>query len=133
MRSGGILLVCLVGGCSLFGPSTEVRRGIIGFPDDIVAEVPPQASAGKPFQVSVSTVVWDCWNGDRADVVVAGRRVTVTPYDSRTRSGGVVCTTEVRRFRHTATIIVTETGEATVEFRGRDGSAFRSVVIVPAP
>lgn len=133
MRSVGIVLIWLVGGCSLFTAPSEVKRGIIGYPDDIVAEVPAQAVAGEPFQVSVSTVVSSCWNGERTDVEIAGLRVTITPYDSRTRSGGIVCTTEVKRFRHTATVVVTETGEATVEFRGRDGSAFRSVVIVPAP
>lgn len=133
MRSAGIVLIYLVGGCSLFTAPNEVKRGIIGYPDDIVAEVPSQSVAGEPFQVTVSTVVSGCWKRERTDVEVAGLRVTVTPYDSRIRSGGIVCTTEVARFRHTATIVVTEIGDATVELRGRDGSAFRSVVIVPAP
>lgn len=95
MRNGWVGLIPLVAGCSLFTAPDEVREGLIGYPDHVVAEVPAQAVAGEPFLVRVSTWASGCWRRERTEVDAVGLHVTVTPYDARIRSGGVVCTTEV--------------------------------------
>ena len=96
----------------------ERRIGVIAFQGDpVVVAVPDSVQAGESFAVSVRTYGGGCHREDGTEVEAMGRSADITPYDIYTRAR--ICTSELRMFDHTATVILHEPGIAQITFHGQ--------------
>jgi hypothetical protein len=121
-------LTVLLGGCNLL---TDIGDppvyGFIGYPDDLAIVMPDTVAMAQEFSVTVRTRGADgCWRKDHTAVTRSGLAATITPFDVRR---GTVCTAATVEIFHTATLMFSQAGVATVVIQGRDGTAQRSVVV----
>jgi len=99
-----------VGGCGIFGPTTDRRViGILGR----LPEIPETATAGVPFEMTIWTQGDHCnYIGGETDVAVTGPIAEVTPFDYVTGSSG--CILLPAYFEHKATVVFQEPGTAAI-------------------
>ncbi len=117
LRPPGRLAVAIavvgLGGCGIFGLTTD--RRVIGGIDfhDRPPEIPETATAGVPFEMTIWTVGDHCnYIGGETDVAVTGPIAEVTPYDYVTGSDG--CILLLAYFEHKATVVFQEPGTAAI-------------------
>jgi hypothetical protein len=112
-------LLLILPACQLVtGGDTERRLGTIDFYSDPVrVSVPDTVFAGVAFNVGVVTYGGGCVTRGDTEAWVNGMESQVTVYDNE-RSGGGVCTDELRMLEHTASLQFAQPGTATVRVRG---------------
>ena len=106
------------------GASDEAHLpGIIDFHSDGTAGVltaPETVKAGEEFKVTISTFGSGCEREGDTSVVVTSTGASVMVYDfTAATSPEVVCTQELKRLNHTATLQFTEPGEMLIRVWGR--------------
>ncbi len=128
-----------LGGCGIFGPTTD--RRVIGAIDfDHMGwkqEVPETATAGVPIEMTVWTMN-GCHFPGETEVAVTGRIAEVTPFDYLRTGDNAVCTYQLY-LRHSATVVFPEPGTAEIvlvystdlDHRG-DGRKVYTVEVSPA-
>jgi len=100
-------------------PIREKTVGVVLTSGDTGAvTIPAAVDAGTPFTVVVETFGGGCTEMDGTDVFTDGLVADVTPYDVVDRSS-VVCPAIVRTFEHSAALVFSTKGEATVRVHGR--------------
>lgn len=94
--------------------------GVVSFfAEPIGIEVPDTVSLDAPFPVAVTTYGGGCERIGPTEVTVEGRDALVVPFDSTTVGPGVVCTDQLKSFRHEALLTLHSVGDASVTVRGR--------------
>lgn len=126
-----VMVALLLQGCSLItGVSTDRQMGHIGYPDMLSIYTPDSVAVGQVFTVTIRTLgASGCWREDGTDVGVSDLAATVTPYDEYRSVRGTSCSLAVVELTHTAELQFRQKGQATIRFRGRDGSAQRTVLV----
>jgi hypothetical protein len=121
-------LAVLLGGCDFVtGIGDPPVYGFIGYPDDLAIEIPDTVATAQEFTVTIRTRGADgCWRKDHTAVARSGLAATITPFDVRR---GTTCTLATVEIFHSATLMFSQAGVATVVIQGRDGTAQRSVVV----
>lgn len=102
-----------LGGCGIFGLTTD--RRVIGGIDfhDRPPEIPETATAGVPFEMTIWTTGDHCnYIGGETDVAVTGPIAEVTPFDYVTGSNG--CILLLAYFEHKASVVFQEPGTAAI-------------------
>jgi hypothetical protein len=100
---------------------TALRAGNIRFyGDPLIVDVPPSATAGVPFTMSVTTYGGGCIAEAETVVQVNGWRADVVPYQ-RVSIG--LCTQELRITKREASVTFAVPGQAVVRVIGRDQPA----------
>ena len=102
-------------GCDL-GPSEYRVVGLIRF-DDVywpLPEIPEQATANVPSEITIWTGGGGCYRRGDTEVVVNGRSAVVTPYDIY-EDHDLGCTLDLTFFEHKATVLFEEPGTAEIE------------------
>jgi hypothetical protein len=102
-------------------PAREAR--ILGLIDDRANDAltaPSTVSAGKDFQVTITTTGGGCESAGDTGVIITENSATVMVYDftSATRPG-VACTLVLKRLPHAITLRFTKPGEALIRVWGR--------------
>lgn len=119
---GSAVLVVAVAllGCELFEPSEYrvIGKAKLDDPryDWPLPEIPETATAGVPFEITVTTGGNSCYRGGETGLVVKGRSAVVIPYDyiDGGRSG---CFADLIFFEHTVPVVFEEPGTAEILFR----------------
>lgn len=119
LRPPGRLAVAIavvgLGGCGIFGPTTDRRViGAIDFDDRPLPEIPETATAGVPVKMTIWTVgAGGChYSQGETDVAVTGPIAEVTPFDYVKEAD--VCFRPWRHFEHKATVVFQEPGTAAI-------------------
>lgn len=82
-------------------------------------QLPQSATAGVPFEVSVTTFGNGCQSAGGADVGVSGLTATVNVYDWSTERPDQLCTSELKRLTRKFTVQFDQPGTAIVRVQGR--------------
>ena len=103
-----------LGGCGIFGPTTDRRViGAIEFADRRLPEIPETATAGVPIKMTIWTAGGGChYSRGETDVAVTGPIAEVTPFDYVREAD--VCTLPLLNFEHKATVVFQEPGTAAI-------------------
>ena len=104
----------------LIAAGTGVQPGIVKFYDSIDIRVPGTAAVGESVTIAVVTWGGGCVSKAETVVTTSGLSVLVEPMDRVTDPGPRgACTEQLLGFDHEATVVFDQTGDATVEIRGR--------------
>jgi hypothetical protein len=96
-----------------------MRRGVIEFYDDpIVIEHPDTLALGSTGSVAVRTYGGGCVRQGMSEVTIDGLTAVIEPFDSVHVAAQVVCTSELRLFRHVVAVPFTERGTAILRIVG---------------
>jgi hypothetical protein len=123
-RAAGAMLV-LLGGCRDLGPAEGERRlvpAVIDFWYDGTRDVlaaPDTVTVNTPFTVSVTSFGGGCESNGYVEVAASAMRAVLTAYDYTVSSRNVACTDILRLMKKTASITFTQSGNATIEVRGK--------------
>lgn len=111
----------LVAACySPVGVRVEEVVGVVSFfGEPMGIEVPDTVSVDAPFSVAVTTYGGGCEQIGPTEVTVEDRDALVVPFDSTTVGPNVICTDQLKSFRHEALLTLHTAGAATVTIRGR--------------
>lgn len=101
------------------GGEADPNAGILSHYGDPVEVIAPEsATAGQPFTVAIRTYGGGCIRQGTTEVSVRGRTADLRPRDTRAQAAGVVCTADLRLFRHEASVRFDEPGRATLRIHG---------------
>jgi len=131
------LLVGLLAGCSdRLGPDDWARRPGRLYPEISVTQMlqmPAQATAGVPFEITVTTRgSGSCTRADGMTVSVSGMVADVTPWD-RVAPEGTMCTDDLAAFPRTATVRFDDPGTGAIRLHGRNDLVYHaSLTVMPA-
>lgn len=116
-----VVAVALLG-CGLFEPSEYRVIGLAKLDDPRydwpLPEIPETATAGVPFEITVTTGGNSCYRGGETGLVVKGRSAVVTPYDYISSNGKRLgCFANLIFFEHTVPVVFEDPGTAEILFR----------------
>lgn len=100
------------------GPDDPNAAILSHYGDPVQVTAPESATAGQPFTVASRTYGGGCIRQGTTEVAVRGRTADLRPRDTRAEAAGVVCTAELRMFRHEASVRFDEPGRATLRIHG---------------
>ena len=128
------LLALALPGCQ---PSTELRPvlerrpGVLSVGEEPVVTVPAEGAVGVPVAVTVVTWGGGCVRQGATEASVAGLAADVTPYDSAYvyLPPNMACTSDLRRYTHTATVTFATAGGAVVRVHGWSEPAKATIVV----
>jgi hypothetical protein len=133
-----LLLAVVAASCGgLFDPDDEWTREPGRLHPEISAiqmlQMPTQATAGVPFEITVTTRgSSSCTRPDGMTVSVSGLTADVTPWD-QVAPQRTPCTDDLAAFPRTGTVRFDVAGSATIRLHGRDGLLYEaSLAVVPA-
>ena len=103
--------------------SLEVREqrvvGVVSFHSEpIVIDLPDSVTLDVPFLVEVTTYGGGCERIGETEVRVETGAVVI-PFDYTSAGPGIVCTDQLKLFRHEAMVTLDRAGQGTVTVRGR--------------
>ena len=121
-----VLLGLLVGACGILGPDERLVVGVLARHNPLV--IPDSVGIGEAFTVTVTTVgSGSCTRTGKTEVKIQDNIATITPYDYDD-VGADVCTTDLRRFTHEATVRFLQVGEALIVIRSRAFHAHQNTI-----
>ena len=121
-----VLLGLLVGACGILGPDEKLVVGVLALHNPLV--IPDSVGIGEAFTVTVTTVgSRSCTRTGKTEVKIQDNIATITPYDYED-VGADVCTTDLYRFTHEATVRFLQVGEALIVIRSRASHARQNTI-----